>query len=158
MTSIVKVKKRDGRVVDFNSTKITEAIFKAANSVGGSDVNLAEDLTSQVIKILEEKYGKENMPSVETIQDIVEKVLIEGGHAKTAKAYILYRQKRAELRKYRDLIGVKEDGLKLPLNVITVLAARYLKRDSERNIIETPDQLFKRVSRAIAESDKLYGE
>src|SRR5438445_13881250 len=108
MTSIVKVKKRDGRVVDFNSTKITEAIFDAANSVGGSDVNLAEDLTSQVIKILEEKYGKENMRSVETIQDIVEKFLMEGGQAKTAKDYMLYRQKRAEIRRYSEPIGVKE--------------------------------------------------
>ncbi len=90
-----KIIKRDGRVVDFDHEKITAAIMKAARAVGGSDRKEAERLTRLV---LEDLSAKESIPTVEDVQDTVEKVLIEEGHAKTAKAYILYRAKRAELR------------------------------------------------------------
>ena len=92
-----KIKKRDGREVDFDERNITEAIFKAAKSVGGADRQLAMELTLEVLKILKEKY-KGTLFSVEDLQDTVEKVLIETGHAKTAKAYILYRDKRTRIR------------------------------------------------------------
>lgn len=98
--SIIRsVKKRDGRIVEFVSKRISEAIFKAALSVGGSDIETANDLTNKVITVLEYKYDIHEVPTVEDIQDIVERVLIKSGHAKTAKAYILYRRKRAEMRK-----------------------------------------------------------
>ncbi len=97
---IKKVRKRDGRVVDFDREQITNAIFSAAVEVGGRDRRTAERLSGEVIKILDEKYvGK--IPSVEEIQDLVEKVLIEQGHAKTAKAYILYRKQHEEMRKLK---------------------------------------------------------
>ena len=92
-----KIKKRDGREVDFDDHNITEAIFKAAKSVGGADRQLAMELTLEVLKILKEKY-REKIFSVEEVQDTVEKVLIETGHAKTAKAYILYRDRRTKIR------------------------------------------------------------
>ena len=94
---ISKIRKRDGRIVDFDQEKITNAIFKAAQFVGGHDRILAEGLCDSVVDELI-KSNKE-IPTVEEIQDVVEKVLIKNGHAKTAKAYILYRAKRAELRK-----------------------------------------------------------
>src|SRR3989338_3310567 len=98
--SIIRmVRKRDGRIVEFVPERITEAIFKAAQSVGGSDKQVAIDLTNKVITVLEYKYDIHEVPTVEDIQDIVETVLIKSGHAKTAKAYILYRHKRAEMRK-----------------------------------------------------------
>jgi ribonucleoside-triphosphate reductase len=78
--------------------KITNAIFKAAVSVGGKDKKTAQQLTDKVITVLEYKYDYNEIPSVEDIQDIVETVLIKSGHAKTAKSYILYRAKRAEMR------------------------------------------------------------
>ncbi len=93
---ITKIRKRDGRIADFDKTRITEAIFKAARAAGGQDRSTAEKLTDKVVRALE-KSGNP-LPDVEQIQDIVEKVLIEEGHAKTAKVYILYRQKRAEMR------------------------------------------------------------
>ncbi|MBI2559116.1 adenosylcobalamin-dependent ribonucleoside-diphosphate reductase [Candidatus Woesearchaeota archaeon] len=93
---ISKIRKRDGRIADFDKAKITNAIFRAAHSVGGSDRKIAEELSDKVVEQLL-KSNKE-IPSVEEIQDAVEQVLIENGHAKTAKAYILYRAKRAELR------------------------------------------------------------
>jgi len=93
---INKIRKRDSRVVDFDKTMITEAIFKAARAVGGQDIKISEKLAGKVVRILEKSDNP--LPNVEDVQDIVEKVLIEEGHAKTSKAYILYRQKRAEMR------------------------------------------------------------
>ncbi|HOV69981.1 MAG TPA: anaerobic ribonucleoside-triphosphate reductase, partial [Clostridia bacterium] len=99
-----KILKRDGRLVDFDREKITNAIFKAASAVGGSDYVLSQRLTDEVIRLAEEKY-KNSIPDVEGIQDIVEKVLIENGYAKTAKAYILYREKRKKARDMDALIS-----------------------------------------------------
>lgn len=102
------VRKRDGSIVPFNKQKIADAIFKAAQSVGGQDRYLAEDL-AEVVKIYLEKEYKGDIPSVEEIQDIVERVLIKTGHAKTAKAYILYRQRRARARQIRE--GIRPEDL-----------------------------------------------
>lgn len=97
---IKKVRKRDGRIADFDQARITNAIFAAAVEVGGRNREIAERLSDEVVKILEEKYAGE-IPNVEDIQDVVEKVLIEMGHAKTAKAYILYRKQHEEMRKLK---------------------------------------------------------
>ncbi len=94
---IYKVIKRDGSVAEFDQEKITSAIFKAADAVGGDDRKTAEKLSKMVVSILEKRFT-EKIPNVEDVQNIVEEVLIKEGHAKTAKAYILYRAKRAELR------------------------------------------------------------
>lgn len=92
----MKIVKRDGRIADFNFNKIEEAIFKAAASVQGTDKLIAHNLAL----VVQDQLTQMNKDSfhVEEIQDCVEKVLIESGHAKTAKAYILYRQKRTETR------------------------------------------------------------
>lgn len=155
-TSIKNVKKRDGRVVAFDQEKITSAIFKAAQSVGGSDNELAQKLSDRVLALLEEKYDGHTVPTVEEVQDFVEKALIESGHAKTAKAYILYRQKRAEIRRAKSILGVADD-IKLTLNAIKVLEKRYLKKDENGNVIETPREMFLRVAENIAQADVKYG-
>jgi ribonucleoside-triphosphate reductase len=95
---IHKVVKRDGRVVDFDLNKIADAIFKAAKAVGGQNRELSVKLARQVADTYIRNNKNGAMPSVEEIQDLVEKVLIEAGHAKTAKAYILYRNQRNETR------------------------------------------------------------
>ncbi|HWR43247.1 anaerobic ribonucleoside-triphosphate reductase [Sporomusa sp.] len=92
-----RIKKRDGRELSFDESKITEAIYKAAKAVGGADRQLALELTLEVLKFLKQKYNG-GLFSVEDVQDAVEKVLIETGHAKTAKAYILHRAKRTRMR------------------------------------------------------------
>ncbi len=94
------IRKRDDRVVPFNETKITNAIFKAAQSVGGEDRQTAMEVTLDVIKELK-KQPDDHIFTVEEVQDTVEKILIEKGHAKTAKAYILYREKRSRVREGR---------------------------------------------------------
>jgi ribonucleoside-triphosphate reductase len=98
MIVLTNIKKRDGRVVGFSKEKITRAIYKAAKAVGGSDYDIAEELSDQVITYLYKNYSENECPDVETIQDIVEKVLIEEGHARTAKEYILYRSDRTRER------------------------------------------------------------
>ncbi|MFZ5753981.1 MAG: anaerobic ribonucleoside triphosphate reductase [Bacillota bacterium] len=95
-----QIKKRDDRIVPFNEAKITDAIFAAAKAVGGEDRQTAMELTLDVLKYLKQQFNG-NIFSVEDVQDAVEKVLIEKGHAKTAKAYILYREKRSRIREAR---------------------------------------------------------
>ncbi len=92
------VKKRDGSEVDFDKSKISNAIYMAAKAVGGEDKILADKLADEVVLFLYTLKGN-NIPEVEEIQDAVEKILIENGHARTAKAYILYRKQREILRK-----------------------------------------------------------
>ena len=100
--------KRDGRKVPFELDKITEAIYKAAKALGGSDRKTAEDLANEVVEYLEEK--KIQSPTVEQIQDAVERTLIENGHARTAKEFILYRSGRTRVREMNTrLMKIYED-------------------------------------------------
>ena len=105
---IQQIRKRDGSIVEFIPGKIARAIYKAVAACGGKDYKRAEVLADQVVKIAAEKFGG-GIPTVEDIQDIVEKVLIENGHAKTAKAYILYREKRKGTRNMDDLVDANAD-------------------------------------------------
>jgi uridine kinase len=101
MAKIKYVIKRNGATVPFSKSRITNAIYRAAVSVGGRDRQTAEGLSDQVVEILESRYGPKQYPTVEEIQDVVEKMLIENGHAKVSKAYILYREERSQRRKKR---------------------------------------------------------
>ena len=99
------VRKRDGRLEEFDSNRITTAIWKAERAVGGRAQERAKSLSDQVVKELKQRFGDEGVPTVEEIQDIVEKVLIENGHARTAKAYILYRKQHQDLRELAALLS-----------------------------------------------------
>lgn len=107
---VMTILKRDGRRTKFDSLKIAKAIFKAAQAVGGSDANLSLELAQQVVDYIE---NEENIsePSVEHVQDIVEKVLIESGHAQTAKEYILYRAERTKVREMNTKLMKIYEGL-----------------------------------------------
>ncbi len=94
---ITKIRKRDGREVPFNVEKIASAVFKAASATGGKDYSTAMDLAERVVAYIEESMDR-RVPDVEEIQDAVEKVLIETGHARTAKEFILYRAERTKVR------------------------------------------------------------
>ncbi|HNX92363.1 MAG TPA: ribonucleoside triphosphate reductase [Syntrophomonas sp.] len=95
---ISRIKKRDGRIVPFETDKIAQAIFKAARAVGGKDYNAAKELADKVIEIAQ-YVDDDEIATVEGIQDLVEKVLVKNGHYKTAKAYILYRKQHDDIRK-----------------------------------------------------------
>jgi uridine kinase len=101
MAGLTHVVKRTGAVVPFSRKRIANAIYRAAVAVGGRDRATAEGLADQVVALLEETTPPGHTPTVEEIQDVVEKVLIESGHARTAKAYILYREERARRRQER---------------------------------------------------------
>jgi ribonucleoside-diphosphate reductase alpha chain len=149
--------KRDGSSVPFDKKKIAMAIFKAMLSVKTGSMEEANKLADYVTKELE-SMGKE--PTVETIQDTVENVLmthkINGtSYISVAKAYILYREKRNTVRQEKEFLGVKDD-LKLSVNAVKVLEARYLFKDSEGKIIETPKQMFHRVAVHLGIIQGLY--
>lgn len=94
---IDKIKKRDGRQVPFDREKIADAIYRAAHALGGTDRAEAERVTDMVVDYLD-AHKSEGVPSVESVQDVVEKMLIENGNARTAKEYILYRANRTRVR------------------------------------------------------------
>ncbi|HPO56448.1 MAG TPA: ATP cone domain-containing protein [Ignavibacteriaceae bacterium] len=98
MTKIPFVIKRSGALVPFNRDRVINAIFRAAVEVGGRDKEKAGELADCVIRQLEANYIDGHYPHIEEIQDVVEKVLIEEGHAKVGKAYIIYRAERAKKR------------------------------------------------------------
>lgn len=98
------IRKRDGRLVPFEENKITGAIIKAVRAVGGEDLDKALAISRQVVGILEIFYKDERIPTVENVQDLVEKCLIENGHAQVAKAYILYRKQHETLRETREFM------------------------------------------------------
>jgi ribonucleoside-diphosphate reductase alpha chain len=152
--AVSMIRKRDGRIVTFDPNKITNAIHRAILAVKGENGELAAKLSAQVVAIVEKEF-KDRMPSVEDIQNIVERVLIKNGYDSVAKAYILYRHKRTELREQKKLLGVTDD-LKLSLNAISVLERRYLLKDEAGRVIETPSQMFRRVAKTIAAVDAVY--
>jgi anaerobic ribonucleoside-triphosphate reductase len=99
------VRKRDGKLEPFDPERITLAIWKAANAVGGSDRQQAKKLTEDILSELKNRFGEDGCPTVEEIQDLVEKMLIKNGHAQTAKAYILYRKQHQDMRELAALLS-----------------------------------------------------
>lgn len=145
---VTRIRKRDNSIVPFEAGKIENAIEKALKATGTGDRPLAVHLARQAVDIIEEKF-RQNIPGVEDVQDIVEEVLMKQDYPTVAKAYILYREQHAELRRLKNILGIRDD-LKLGINALKVLERRYLLRDQEGNLIETPGQLFHRVAHTIA--------
>ena len=108
---IKQILKRDGRIVPFNREKITFAVLQAAVAVGGRDRVKAERVSEDVVKMLEQRQRGDSIPTVEEVQDLVEKALIERGHAKTAKAYIVYRYEHALKREGRKSLTYSADNI-----------------------------------------------
>jgi len=160
MSPIKKIKKRNGTVVEFDQHKITSAIWNAAKSVGGTDKELSKQISNQVTAVLEVFFkDAANVPSVEQIQDLVEKILIEGGHAKTAKAYILYREQHKNIRQgQEEILNGKVTKLPFSVNALRVLAGRYLQRDEDGEITENPEGMFERVADALAKVEANYSK
>ncbi len=99
------VLKRDSKLEPFDQERITTAIWKAAKAVGGRDREQAKRISDEVVALLNKQYGDDAVPTVEEVQDLVEKRLIENGHASTAKAYILYRKQHTDMRELAALLS-----------------------------------------------------
>lgn len=156
-SKITHVIKRTGAVVPFNAERITNAIYRAAVAVGGRDRTTAEGLTRQVVDILQETTPSGQHPTVEEIQDVVEKVLIENGHAKVAKAYILYREERARRRRAKAARGYRESS-NIPWRKIHEVLNWSVEHD-----LHTIERLNARLARGefpyiVQESDRAYEE
>lgn len=154
LTHIIK---RTGAIVPFNQDRITNAIYRAAVAVGGRDRATAEQLSDQVVALLEATTPEEHIPTVEEVQDVVEKVLIEAGHARTAKAYILYREERARVRRDRAHYSA-EAGQFIPWRKLWEVLDWTVTRD-----LHTVERLNERIARGefpeiVHETDRCYNE
>ena len=152
-----QIKKRDGSVVPFDRRKIERAVQRAAYEVlqdEAGSTRVGASVTDLVIEKIFSVFGNK-APAVEAVQDIVEAALMEEGYSHIARAYILYREKRSEVRLAKSALGLKDD-LKLPLNTVEVLRRRYLLKDDRRNIVETPSELFRRVASHVAQAERNF--
>ncbi|WP_457754625.1 adenosylcobalamin-dependent ribonucleoside-diphosphate reductase [Thermococcus sp.] len=159
--AVEKVMKRDGRIVPFDEGRIRWAIQRAMWEVGVRDEKLLDKVVKDVVSRINELYdGK--IPHIENIQDIVELELMRNGLFDVAKAYILYRKKKAEIREEKKKILNKDklDDIdkRFSINALRVLASRYLMKNEEGKIIESPRELFERVAILAVIPDLLYDE
>ncbi len=155
-----KIRKRSGHIVNFEQSKISNAIYKALVATGKPDYPLAERLAARVVQKMIQQGEKTVVPSVEDVQDMVESILIEEGLSETAKAYILYRHERRKVRDEKMKILNKKDldevDKAFDINSLRVLAARYLLRDDNNEIVEGPKQMFERVATLVAIADVMH--
>ncbi|HVP58362.1 MAG TPA: ATP cone domain-containing protein, partial [bacterium] len=156
VNKITHVMKRDGTIVPFDREKVVIAIYKAAAAVGGHNRPLSEKLADESIEMMNQCFQPPEWPSVEEVQDIVEKVLIENGHAKTAKAYIVYRENRRRERERKAATRGKESPLPYRIMYETLVW-------SIDHGCETIQKLNERVKDGsfpdlIHEADEAYGE
>ncbi len=150
---ITKIIKRDGREVEFSIDKLAGAIWKAGKETGEYDEKEAKRLAEITVALVEKSLKDKELAQVEKVQDFVEQVLMAAGHYQTAKAYILYRAARSDERRVERIIGVKDD-LDLSPNQLKVMRNRYLLKDQDGKVIETPSELFRRVAKNLAIVEK----
>ena len=154
--AIKKIRKRDGRTEVFEARKIALAIRGAMRELGREDTVRADSLAERVLRLTEQELpAGRDAPTVEQVQDAVERVLVEAKDLELAKAYILHRFRHATLRSAKHVFGVRDD-LKLSLNAIRVLEKRYLRKNGAGEVVETPSEMFQRVAGAIAAVDANY--
>ncbi len=149
-----EVRRRDGTLAPFDAERIVEAVLGALRETGRPERALAERVTRAAIEGLAAR-GTDRAPELEEIQDEVERALMGLGLADAARAYVLYRRRRAELREAKRLLGVR-DELKLPLNAVTVLKERYLLRDEEGRVVESTGEMMDRVARHVAAAEDAF--
>jgi ribonucleoside-diphosphate reductase alpha chain len=147
------VEKLSGVKEEFTSGKISQSIWLAAQKAGGTDRELSVILGEEVIKCLGEKYPNGEVIKTLEIGEIVEKVLIERGHAKTAKEFIRYRENKKHHRQDKSTLGVTDD-IGLSYNTLYILKQRYLKRNERGETVETPKGMLLRVARFLAKAER----
>ena len=156
MLKIAKIKKRDGSLTEFKPLKITEVLDKALLEAKIKDGRLAKKITNQLLKELEATFGDKIIPTTQDVEDILLNVLKNNKKNKAiAEAYIQYKKKHKESIGFRTVLGVRDD-IGLSQNAIKVLAKRYLLRNKEGKIIETPSRMIRRVAKAVAQAERNY--
>ncbi len=156
MNGVSKVRKRDGKLVDFDRNRILGAIHRALVATDAGGRAEADRVADEAVKRINERFAG-RVPGVEDIQDIVVETLKELGYGNVALEYESYRRRKEEVRGIQRELGIGLEP-KLTVNALEVLRRRYLLRDEMGEVIETPAQMFRRVARAIAAADKAYGD
>ena len=149
------IQKRDGRIVPYDGNKIYKAIYKAFLAVREKDGPVVNQISRKVISNLEESFdGK--IPSVEEIQDFVMSTLRNEGFNDVAEDYSEYRKKRQEIREAKYYLLYHDVKTVITKNALKIFESRYLRKDLNGKIIETPQQLFRRITTNIAAAEKIY--
>ncbi|MDD5585160.1 MAG: adenosylcobalamin-dependent ribonucleoside-diphosphate reductase [Candidatus Omnitrophica bacterium] len=150
-----KVIKRNGTKEKFDAGKISVAIFKAAKEVYPHAQ--AQTIAEAALPLVLDEIRKHSAGpiAIEDIQDIVEEMLMITGFAQVAKAYIIYRKYREEIRFAKEKLGIR-DELKLSLNAISLLKERYLLKNDARATCETPKEMFARVAKTVAKAERNF--
>jgi ribonucleoside-diphosphate reductase alpha chain len=153
---IEQIRKRDGRIVPFKESRIQAVIGKAAAEVKEMTEKDIKNVSESVNRALYDKYDGHTIPGVEEVQDIVVEKMIEAGFVKTARAYMIYRQRHKEIRLMRQPLTEVMEVSDLADNSLVVLKKRYLLKDENGKVVETPTDMFKRVANNIALADETY--
>ncbi len=148
----MQVLKRSEKTEKLLVEKITDSIFLAAQDVGGTDKELAHKLAEEVVVKLDKQYGRIKQVSSAEIGNMVEKMLLSLGHYKTAKAYIINREKKRQAEATKRSLGVM-DEVGLSYNALVVVKEKYLKRDADGETIESIGEMMKRVAKKVASAE-----
>ncbi len=149
----MKVLKRNDKEQELDVSKIADSIFLAAQDVGGTDDKLANRLAKEVVTRIEKHYGRIKKVASAEIGDMVERILLEKAHYKTAKAYIINREKKRQIEASKRALGVHDD-VGLSLNALVVAKEKYLVRDSEGEVSETVAGMFGRTAKFLSSAEK----
>jgi ribonucleoside-diphosphate reductase alpha chain len=156
--AVTHIVKRSGKLVLFDERKIISAVWKAMQASDEGTKEDAENVKDAVVKLLNDEFPV-STPTVEDVQDRVERALMDSEFSKAAKGFILYRHERSQLREEKaQLTGGRVDDLDLAINGLRVLEQRYLMRDEHGRITETPSELFWRVANKIGSAESRYGD
>jgi len=147
------VTKNNGDKQGFDHNKIARSIWLAVEKVGGTDKKRAELLSEEVLLHLINTFPQKKTLTTVEIGDAVEKILIEHGHAKVSKEFILYRENQRHATKDKESLGI-EDDIGLSYNTLYILKRRYLKRNEKGETIETPRHMLERVAKALSDVEK----
>ena len=156
MLKIAKIKKRDGSLAEFDPAKITDVLNKAISDAKIADGRFAKKICFQVLKNLEAAFGEKLIPTTQDVEDTLLQILKSNKkYKKIADEYIDYKKKHKESIGFRTVLGVRDD-IGLSQNAIKVLAKRYLLKNEQGKIVETPARMFQRVAKTVAQAEIKY--
>lgn len=147
------VTKNSGDKQVFDPKKVAQSIWLAVEKVGGTDKERAELLSEEVLLHLINTFPQKKTLTTVEVGDAVEKILIEHGHAKVSKEFILYRENKKHTNKNKETLGVTDD-IGLSYNTLYILKRRYLKRNEKGETVETPRQMIDRVAKTLSNVEK----
>jgi len=149
-----RLRKRDGVVVAFDPARIQAAVSNAACEVGQDGPKIAASITEDVVTELGRRFVR-RPPGVEDVQDTVERALMAADLVDVARAYVVYRRRRAELRNAKEILGVR-DELKLGMGAVAVLKERYLRKDAHGQPVESTGEMMDRAAAHVAQAEEQF--